>query len=103
MKLIKKWLIKFIHDDLYSMEEIEKAKLQKWLLMSYKDYGFKHYYTMRKKYIINLLALGLEGKEMHEAVGRLKELEALKENIKAEFKRVEAENERAIVREKKSW
>jgi len=61
--------------------------MQEWLFKSYKDEGFTHYYTMRKKYLVNLLALGLEGKEQQKTLGRLEELKALATNINSEGKK----------------
>ena len=65
---------------------MDAKKMKSWLWKSFEDEGFKHYYSMRKKYLINLLALGIEGKEQAEALGRLKELKALASNITEEFK-----------------
>jgi len=36
---------------------------------------------MRKKYLINLLSVGLEGKEQWKTLGRLEELRSLSTNI----------------------
>jgi len=44
---------------------------------------------MRKKYLVNLLALGLEGKEQQQTLGRLNELKALATNINSEGKKLE--------------
>ena len=65
--------------------------MNQWLKLSYKDRGFKNYYTMRKKYLMNSLSLGLEGKEMYETLGRLNELKALSVNINTAAKQVKAE------------
>lgn len=82
--MLKKLLIKLLGNDIYQPSEIEAKKMQDWLFKSFKDPGFQSYYTMRKKYLVNLLALGLEGKEQSETLGRLKELKALSNNIRTE-------------------
>jgi hypothetical protein len=73
-------------NDIYQPEPIEVKKMKDWLFKSYQDEGFKNYYTMRKKYLMNLLALGLEGKEQSKTLGRLEELKGLATNINQEFK-----------------
>jgi hypothetical protein len=80
-----KLILKLLKDRIYELEPIDSQKLQDWLFKSFEDEGFKHYYTMRKKYLMSLLGLGLEGKEQWEAIGRLKELQGLAANINAEF------------------
>lgn len=85
--MIKKLLLKLLANDIYSPEAIDAKKMQDWLWKSHKDEGFKHYYTMRKKYLMSLLSLGIEGKEQAKALGRLEELKGLSANIKAEFTR----------------
>ena len=83
--MIKKLLLKFL--DIYQPEPIDTQKMQDWLFKSYKDSGFKNYYSMRKKYLVNLLLLDLSDKERAKAQGRLEELKGLSINIGAEFKR----------------
>ena len=61
--------------------------MQDWLYKSFNDDGFKSYYTMRKKYLVNLLLMDLSDKERNRAQGRLEELKGLSTNINAEFKR----------------
>jgi hypothetical protein len=82
--MIKKLLLKLLGNNIYTPEKIELEKMQTWLYKSYKDQGFTSYFTMRKKYLINLLALGLEGKEQQRVLGRLEELRGLATNIKTE-------------------
>lgn len=82
--MIKKLLLKLLGNNIYTPEKIELEKMQDWLYKSYKDQGFTNYFTMRKKYLINLLALGLEGKEQQRVLGRLEELRGLATNIKTE-------------------
>lgn len=86
MRYLKKILIKILGNDIYQQSFLDVEKMNKWLKMSYKDDGFKNYYTMRKKYLINKMALGIEGKEMYETLGRLDELKALSANISTAFK-----------------
>ena len=84
--MIKKLLLKLIGNDLYQPEEIEVKKMQDWLFKCHKDEGFKSYYTMRKKYLVNLMLLDLTEKERADARGRLNELRGLVNNINAEYK-----------------
>ena len=58
--MIKKLLLRLLGNDIYQPEPIEVKKLEDWLFKCYKDPGFTSYYTMRKKYLVNLLALGIE-------------------------------------------
>lgn len=81
MKWIKKLLLRFLFSDLYLPGSVDQAALKEWLRTNHDNDGFKSYYTMRKKYLMGLLALGIEGKEYWETVGRLKELKALTTNI----------------------
>ncbi len=99
---MKKLLIKLLGDAIYTPDTINKDHLQKWLLTSFGDDGFKNYYTMRKKYLVSLLSLGIEGREMYEAVGRLKELNALRDNIKSEHKRYETQQKK-LAYKKSMW
>ena len=87
--MITKLLLKILGNNIYQPGKIELAKMQEWLFKSYKDEGFNHYYTMRKKYLVNLLALGLEGEEQQQTLGRLNELKALATNINSEGKKLE--------------
>jgi len=69
---------------------VDKGVLSKWLYVSYKDNGWKQYYTLRKKSLLQLLSLGMENdKEYWQTVGRIKELQALSTNINHELKRKE--------------
>lgn len=85
--MIKKILLKLLGNDIYQPEQIEVKKMQDWLFKSYQEEGFKNYYTMRKKYLVNLLLLDLTEKERAKAQGRLEELRGLATNINAEFKK----------------
>ena len=86
-KFIIKLLLKLLGNNLYQPGQIELKKMQDWLYKAYKDEGFTHYYTMRKKYLVNLLALGLDGKDQLITLGRLEELKALATNINSEGKK----------------
>jgi hypothetical protein len=81
MRRLKLLLLKFLGNDIYQPESLDVDTMNKWLMMSYRDNGFKNYYTMRKKYLVSKMALGIEGKEMWETLGRLNELKALAGNI----------------------
>lgn len=85
--MIKRILLKLIGNDIYQAETIDVKKMQDWLWKCYKDDGFKHYYTMRKKYLVNLLLLDLSDKDRAKTQGRLEELKGLSTNINAEFKK----------------
>jgi len=85
--MITKLLIKILGNDIYQPEEIEVKKMQDWLFKSHNDDGFKNYYTMRKKYLVNLLLLDLTDSERARTQGRLEELKGLSVNINAEYKR----------------
>ena len=85
--MIKKLLLKLLGNDIYQTETMEVKKMQDWLFKSYQEEGFKNYYTMRKKYLVNLLLLDLTEKERAKAQGRLEELRGLATNINAEFKK----------------
>lgn len=84
---MKKILLKLLGNSIYQPEQSDVKKMQNWLFKSYKDEGFKNYYTMRKKYLVNLLLLDLSDKERAETKGRLNELQGLSTNINSEFKK----------------
>jgi len=84
--MIKRFLIKLLGNGIYQPEVIEVKKMQDWLFRCYKDEGFKHYYSMRKKYLVNMLLLDLSEKERAKLQGRLEELKGLTTNINSEFK-----------------
>lgn len=88
LKIIK-LLLKILGLDITeSYSVVDRDKLRKWLYISYKDEGFKNYYTLRKKNIIGLLSTGTGyNNEYWELVGRLKELKALSVNINEEKNR----------------
>jgi hypothetical protein len=76
-----KWILKLLQNRLYQQESIEVQKMKDWLFKSYKEEGFKNYYTMRKKYLVNLLLLDLSEKERFKAQGKLEELAVLSNNM----------------------
>ena len=84
---MKKLLLKLLGNSVYQAEQVDYKKMQDWLFKSYKDEGFKHYYTMRKKYLMSLLSMDIEGKERYKTIGRLEELRGLSANINSEVKR----------------
>lgn len=94
-KFYIKLLLKLLGNQIYQPGQIELKKMQDWLFKCFKDEGFTHYYTMRKKYLVNLLALGLEGKDQLITLGRLEELKALATNINTEGKRKKLEDKKA--------
>jgi hypothetical protein len=77
-----KFLLKLFQNRLYEQDKIEVQKMKDWLFKSYKEEGFKNYYTMRKKYLVNLLLLDLTDKDRAKAQGKLEELAVLSNNIK---------------------
>jgi len=81
-----KWTLKLLQNRLYQQEPIDVQKMKDWLFKSYKEEGFKNYYTMRKKYLVNLLLLDLEDKERAKAQGKLEELAILSNNMTTVFK-----------------
>jgi len=84
--MIKKLLLKLLGNNIYQPEPIEVKIMQDWLFKNYGDSGWKHYYTMRKKYLVNLMLLDLTDKERAKTQGRLEELGGLSTNIASEFK-----------------
>jgi len=84
---IKRLLLRFLQDDIYKIDAIEIDKLRDWLNSCHTSSGFKHYYTLRKKNLMSLLALDVKNVERYKVLGRLEELKALSTNINTEFKR----------------
>jgi hypothetical protein len=81
-----KLLLKLLGNKIYQPEPVDEKKLRDWLYKSYADDGFKNYYTMRKKYIVNLLLLDIPTKERLKAIGKLEELRMLSVNVNSEWK-----------------
>ncbi len=90
--MIKKILLKILGNDIYQPEIIDAKKMQDWLFKSYKEDGYRNYYTMRKKYLVNLLLLDIPDKERLKTQGRLEELKGLSVNIAEEYKRRKDKN-----------
>lgn len=87
-----KFILKLLENHLYQQEPMDVQKMKDWLFKSYKEEGFKNYYTMRKKALVNLLLLDLSDKDRAKAQGKLEELIILSNNIKtvvAERKKLE--------------
>ena len=86
--MIKRILLKIALRGFVKIEKgVNNLAIGNWLYNSYKDKGFAHYNTVRKKMINELLSTGLEQKEYWISIGRLKELQSLGLNIKEEFNR----------------
>lgn len=67
---------------------VDESKISKWFYISYKDDGWKNYYTLRKRNILALLSLGVDRDEEYwQLVGRMKELKSLSANINLELAR----------------
>jgi len=88
---MRKLLLKFLGNSIYNPEPIDVQKMQDWLWKSYKEEGFKHYYTMRKKYLVNLQLAKMSEEERAEGRGRLLELQGLSANINSEAKKKKLE------------
>lgn len=86
-KLYIKILLRLLGNQIYQPGQIELKKMKEWLFKAFKDEGFTHYYTMRKKYLVNMLSLGIEGKEQQKYLGRLEELKSLAGNVNSEGKK----------------
>ena len=82
--MFKKLLLKLFFKDTLEIERIDNAKLKDWLYVSYENRGYSQYYTMRKKFISNLMGNGLSWEDYLICLGRLQELRALNDNITKE-------------------
>lgn len=102
MRWLKKLLLKIIKDDVYQIGPVDTKIMEDWLRFSFRDNGFKHYYTMRKKSLASLLMLGIEGKEQYETLGRLKELKQLSTAINsAQIKALDKVGKKIALEKKK--
>lgn len=81
------WILKLFVKRLYKPEAIDEEKMKNWLWRSFKDDGFKSYYTMRKRQLVNFLILEDNITKRAEAKGRLEELRSLSANIRSEYNR----------------
>lgn len=95
-KLLIKLLVKLVRLNISeNLGLVDQGALGKWLYVSYKDNGWKQYYTLRKKSLLQLLSLGIDNdKEYWQTVGRMKELQALSSNINYEVKNREKKNKK---------
>lgn len=84
---MKKLILKLFHKWYYKPEPIDKAKMDDWLYASYNNDGFKNYYTMRKRYLFNLIVEEEDPIKRARLKGRLDELRGLSANISEEYKR----------------
>lgn len=91
---MKKLLLKLLGNSIYQPELIDTKKMQDWLWKSYKDEGFKNYYTMRKRYLVNLQLQRLSDQDRLETRGRLLELQGLASNINSEAKKKKLETKK---------
>ena len=85
--MFKRLLLKLLGNSIYQQEPYEAKKMQTWLWKCYEDEGFKSYYTMRKKYIVNQMLGKISEEERAENRGRLMELQGLTTNANSEFKK----------------
>lgn len=84
---MKKLLLKLFQRFIYQPELIDEKKMKDWLFKGYQEQGFKNYYTMRKRYLVNLLIWEDDKFKRAEAKGRLNELQGLSANMTEEFNR----------------
>jgi hypothetical protein len=87
MKILRNILIKLIGEDIYAFESFDKVKMQDWLYDSFKEKGYKQYFTLRKKAILNAMSVPLDEKERDMLTGRIAELRELHININKEAAR----------------
>jgi hypothetical protein len=95
MKKYLRLLLFWIMGDVQALGAVDVDKLQNWLFISYRDKGYSQYYTMRKKYISNLMASGLSWNDYLICLGRIQELRSLNQNINQEVKRQKAIEEKS--------
>ena len=81
---MRNFLLKLLFRDSFHLEGVDEKKLKAWLYNSYENNGYAQYYTMRKKFVGNLMGNGLSWEDYLICLGRLQELRALNENIKKE-------------------
>lgn len=86
--MLWKWFNRFFKDDIYRIDRgADQGKIAQWLWSTFSDVGFMHYYTVRKKRILEVLSTGQEQEEYWKLIGRLEELKGLSQNVKDEAKR----------------
>ena len=70
-------LLRLLSDKSYK-QTVKTKEIEEWLIsLSASDSGYRGYYTIRKKAILDIVALGLEQKEYWTYQGRLLELKHL--------------------------
>lgn len=84
---MRKFLLKLLGNSIYIPEPIDEKKMQDWLCMSFRDDGFKNYYTTRKRALVNLILWEDDKTKRAELQGRLRELGGLSVNITEEYQR----------------
>ena len=87
INFILKKLIAIISKELYTQENFDIKPMQDWLFSSFRSNGFKNYKTMRKRYLVDMLILENDMGERKELQGRIKEIDALSQNILKEVER----------------
>lgn len=80
-KILIKILLKIIGENPFDIASVDTKIMQDWLYDSFKNDGYKQYYTLRKKYIQNELSIGMKKEDYWKRVGRIDELRALNDNI----------------------
>ena len=61
-----------------SYKAMRDKEIQEWLMgLSATDCGYRGYYTIRKKAILDVMGVGVEQKEYWTSLGRLAELKHL--------------------------
>lgn len=65
----------------------DNIAIQNWLFGNFKDKGWMHYYTVRRRAIMEVIATGLQGDDYWKNIGRLEELKSLANLIKDEAAR----------------
>lgn len=82
-----KFILKLLQNKIYTQEPYEIKKMQDWLWKSFKEEGFKNYYTMRKKYLWTAIVLEDDNMKRAKLKGRYEELLMMKNNMMTEADR----------------
>lgn len=88
-QLVLKILIKLLGENPFDISKVDTKIMQDWLFDSFKNDGYRQYYTLRKKYIQNELTIGMNKEEYWKRLGRIEELRSLNKNIEIEANRRE--------------
>lgn len=99
-RIIHRYLLKRSRILDVKLSKVNKEKIDKWMLFSYKDFGFMHYYTLRKRNILDMMTDGVNRKEYWKLIGRISELETMAANIKVA--KGELEKKKRAKKKKKS-